>query len=446
MTAAGFWPMLADSTTKIWWRDHLQWDAVWHLSIALDGYGLNPKTYAFPPGFGWLLRLVTDAEIQFRTLWSGQSLLELSRDPNFDPREIALRLAAAINLMAFYSGNTLATRLISERFQIHPSRVLAACLANPFAYFAMTAYADPLYHLLFWLSLTLWLLRSPRAEQWGFRPWVSYSARAQWLSRWGLSLILFVAPWVRLNAYALLGLAAGSQLRTRWMGRFSTRSSETTQGDGPAPNHAQPKAQVKDQAKSGLNSDLSSDLNFEPNSEPSYSPLPVELTALFISAVGFILFNWIKTDRPFFFLLAQRVYGMPEGNFFDGFARAVGMFYEGLSGDAWISTEIFLHWFSFGVLPLVFLLALLALAIQLYRHRELGLAAVVLLHVLITHNQAIWRSTPRYAFPLVAMALLLLIMTQSSPWRRVVFALGLGLGWVMQVSYYATFRVGGWGF
>ncbi len=426
--------MLADSTSKIWWQDHLQWDAVWHLSIALDGYGLNPKTYAFPPGFGWLLRVVTDAEIQLRTIWSGQSLLELSRDPKFDPREIALRLAAAINLIAFYAGNTLATRLITGRFQIHPSRVLAACLANPFAYFAMTAYSDPLYHLLFWLSLTIWFLRSPRGELWGFHPWTSYSSRVRWLTRSGLSLTFFVAPWVRLNAYALLGLAAG----TSWLTRRSERLAE----------QFAVRSQNQDQAKDTGKIEDKTHSKFEtaPTAVNSSMPLPVELTALFVSAVGFLLFNWIKTDRPFFFLLAQRVYGMPEGNFFDGFARAIGMFYEGLSGDAWISTEIFLHWFSFGVLPLVFLLALLALALQLYRHRELGLATVVLLHVFITHNQAIWRSTPRYAFPLVALALSILLMTQSSTWRRVVFALGLGLGWVMQVSYYATFRVGGWGF
>jgi|GEM_PF-6105464 len=430
MTAAGYWSMLADSTSQIWWRDHLQWDAVWHLSIALDGYGLNPKTYAFPPGFGWLLRIVTDVEIQLRTLWSGQSLLELSRDPNFDPREIALRLAATINLIAFYAGNTLATRLIAERFQLHPSRVLAACLANPFAYFAMTAYSDPLYHLLFWLSLTLWFLRSPRGELWGFRPWASSSSRVRWLTRFGLSLSLFLAPWVRLNAYALLGLAAGTSLLTRHRPRLaeqlSTRSSPQADTESTS--------RTKNEAEAA------------PTEVSSATPLPLELTALIVSAVAFLLFNWIKTDRPFFFLLAQRVYGMPEGNFFDGFTRAMGMFYEGLSGDAWISTEIFLHWFSFGVLPLVFLLALLALALQLYRHREWGLAAVVLLHVLITHNQAIWRSTPRYAFPLVALALSILLITQSNTWRRVVFALGLGLGWAMQVSYYATFRVGGWGF
>jgi hypothetical protein len=71
---------------------------------------------------------------------------------------------------------------------------------------------------------------------------------------------------------------------------------------------------------------------------------------------------------------------------------------------------------------------------------------VVALHVLITHNQAIWRSTPRYAFPLIALALVLLILPPKSRGRRMLFALGLGLGWAMQVGYYATFRVGGWGF
>ena len=384
----------------------MQWDAVWHLSIALDGYGLNPKTFAFPPGFGWLLRAVTDVELQVRMLINGQTYQELLRSGEVDLRILSLRWAAILNTTFFFVGNTLGTRLISARFSLSLGRVLAAFLANPFAYFTMLAYADPLYHMLFWMILTLWCATSERAESWGFRPVEKLRRWPKALMRSTLALSLFMLPWVRLNAYALVGIAIGAK---------------------------------------NLNRSAS-----EPSDSTSWAKFRFgirwEAFALVASALCFLAYNWWKTDRPFFFLFAQRVYGMPEGNFLNGLGRATSIFVEGLSGDAWIGTELLLHWFSFGVLPLLFLVGLLILSLQLWRHREFALSAIVVFHILITHNQAIWRSTPRYALPLVALALLLPLLPIQSVGRRTLFALGLGLGWAMQVSYYATLRAGGWGF
>lgn len=43
-----------------WLAQFNRWDARWYFTIAFDGHGFLPQTYAFPPLYDWILSRLTD--------------------------------------------------------------------------------------------------------------------------------------------------------------------------------------------------------------------------------------------------------------------------------------------------------------------------------------------------------------------------------------------------
>ena len=296
-------------------------------------------------------------------------------------------VAATIGLASFATGNILFVRLFTARFKIAPSRLWLATLANPVAYFALSGYSDATFYALTVVTVGLALQSSERRDLW----------RLPQPSRWTrplLALALFTAPWFRLTGFSFASLAL---LKRR------------------------------------------------------------EALATLASLAAFLLYYDFQTDRPLFFLSAQSVFGMPEGGFTHGALYSLRIFFDGLQKWPEVSTvgasgplmgEFFLHWFNFGLLPLLAIAISIASIIWLIKRREFLFALVLGSILIISHNQAFWRSTVRYmmlAYP-VAQAAWMASDWGSSRAGRAASALIAASLLAMQVLYARIFLSGGWAF
>lgn len=343
------------SVSPIDWLHSLhQWDALWYASIAHDGHGFLPHSYAFSPGFGWLLRGLTEALAWLTPLsWAHRFYIA----------------GFVVSLASYAIANTVIVNLGERRFALKRPRLWLGAIANPAGYFALTAYSDAFFFLL--LSLALWLaLEQARSRR----------------ARLALTALLLIMPWFRLTGLALLS----------WI---TVRRKEAL--------------------------------------------------AVLASFLGFMLYYWLRTDRPLFFLVPQVIFGMPEGNGLQGLQHAVSVFAEGLS--ALLGFEIFLQWLVYGLVPVVVLTLSLLLAGWFASRREWLFAVTVLSITLMSHNQALWRSTLRYALPFFPMLPWMLLAGRRLPaenklWRRVLYAAWVGLALTFQVIFARVFQAGEWAF
>lgn len=300
-------------------------------------------------------------------------------------------VAATIGLASLVTGNILFVCLFAARFKIAPSRLWLATLANPVAYFALSGYSDATFYALTLVTIGLALQSSDRRDLWRLPP----------PNRWTrplLALSLFATPWFRLTGFSFASLAL---LKRR------------------------------------------------------------EALATAVSLAAFLLYYDIQTDRPLFFLSMQSLFGMPEGGFAHGALHSVRVFFDGLQKWPEVSAivtsgktsgpligEFFLHWFNFGLLPLLSIATSLASIVWLIKRREFLFALIIGSILIISHNQAFWRSTVRYmmlAYPVAQVAWM------ASSWgsRRVgraVSALIAAILLAMQVLYARIFLSGGWAF
>ncbi|CAN5717208.1 hypothetical protein BH10BDE1_BH10BDE1_03870 [soil metagenome] len=176
-----------------------------------------------------------------------------------------------------------------------------------------------------------------------------------------------------------------------------------------------------------------------------------EVFATFFSLAVFLLYYWIRTDNPFFFLLAQQAFMMPAGGFFTGLVMALRVLGSLFDGTAYMGGEFLLYSFNFGVLPILALLLSLALVVWFARRREFEWALIVLAVVAISHNQAFWRSTVRYTLPFYPLFFWMLWEKPATSNRRRIarkIATGIlvGIGLTLQVFYARLFHVGAWAF
>ena len=159
-------------------------------------------------------------------------------------------------------------------------------------------------------------------------------------------------------------------------------------------------------------------------------------------------FNQWIAGSPFYFLHAQKLFLMPKGNFFQGlsysFKQLIGYdFHAGNIED----------WLQFCSLPMFYLVALTATAIWLLRKREGLLAITVLSVLLISHNQAFWRSAVRYDLPLMPMLCLPFLVASGSRSQPIsylsktaVFLVLLAGQFALQFYFARIFHSGGWAF
>lgn len=176
-----------------------------------------------------------------------------------------------------------------------------------------------------------------------------------------------------------------------------------------------------------------------------------EVLACVLGLISFLAYYWVRTGDPFFFLMAQSVFQMPEGNLLDGLWYALKVFAQGLDGLAVRGYDYFIYWFDFGFLPLAVFFTSIGFSVWSWRKGERELSLLIAGITLISHNQAFWRSTVRYAFPVYPMLSWIWLSHQSTTLSRfkakeILTSLAVGIGFYLQIFYCRIFQSGGWAF
>ena len=172
----------------------------------------------------------------------------------------------------------------------------------------------------------------------------------------------------------------------------------------------------------------------------------VAALAVLVSLALWLGFNHVIAGNAFYFLRAQELFGMPRGNFFQGFADS--LFHLALN-RSWGHPMI---WLEFGFLPLFYLAALIAAGVWLAKRREGLLALTVLSILLLSYNQGFWRSVVRYDLPLTPVFCLPLLANAASRHRIVSYLCGAAFyaltiaQFSLQIYFARLFHSGAWAF
>lgn len=304
--------------------------------------------------------------------------------------------ALLIGVSSFALGNYILVELAHQRFGISQNRAWFGALANPVGYFALTSYSDAFFFFISTLVLRLALKTSDRKDLWKLDKKITRHLQ----DRLALASLIFIAPWIRLTGFAF-GV---------WV--FLKRR--------------------------------------------------VSLS-LVVSGALFLFYYWLKTDRPFYFLMAQEAFGMPEGYFLTGLTTCLKKVLDGFvrlpeiaaEPSELLRGEFYLRFLSYGLLPLLVFASSAAVAIQWARHREFLISSFLVATILITHNQGLWRSTPRYMFIVYPMIHILILASESAASRalprgtsrlRLTSMILACLMFCAQVLYARQFQSGGWAF
>ncbi len=152
-----------------------------------------------------------------------------------------------------------------------------------------------------------------------------------------------------------------------------------------------------------------------------------------------LLANQIVGGSPFYFQEVQKIFGMPEGHFGNGLRQALSSLNQ---------THDLNYWISFSVLPLLLLLLLFISGIWFWVKRERLLALTIFSILLMSHNQAFWRSVVRYdlvLYPFLGGMILNLAIRYRKAGYPVFLAFVVA-GFYLQVSYSNLFHRGQWAF
>lgn len=159
------WYVRFDGSTMPFVEGWNRWDADWYWQIWHDGYGFDPHTLVFMPGFPWLAGIIS--VLTFTSFGLASMFL---------------------NLAAFLIGAVIASEFVKRRFAVSARLTFLAQLSAPAAFYAFMPYSDSLFYLLFWIAITLFV-RDPRE--------LSRSER-----RWSWLLMLLL-PMVRTTGFSL---------------------------------------------------------------------------------------------------------------------------------------------------------------------------------------------------------------------------------------------------
>lgn len=155
-----------------WLQGWARWDAHFYLRIWTEGYGSDPVSLAFPPGYPWLV-----GSLSWITGW-----------PFFT-------VGSLVSLLSLLTSGMLLARLAERDFGVSGTLAYSFWLCAPALYFALSPYSDLLFCAL--LLATLYGLTAPR---------LSRSEQA------ALLLVIALLPLVRITAFALFILL----LLRRW--------------------------------------------------------------------------------------------------------------------------------------------------------------------------------------------------------------------------------------
>ena len=168
-----------------WLNGFHRWDAELYFRIWNFGYGEDPRTLVFPPGYSWLTGLVSSvAHIPF---------------------DLA---AMVVNIPSFFAAGVLAAEFMHRKFRVSWLAVFVLHLSFPVALYVFVPYSDCLFDLFFWGALTLadrdpkTLTRDERVVAWAllfFAPFVR-------LTGFALAIWIFFRRWFALAVFPTLGL------------------------------------------------------------------------------------------------------------------------------------------------------------------------------------------------------------------------------------------------
>jgi hypothetical protein len=168
-----------------------------------------------------------------------------------------------------------------------------------------------------------------------------------------------------------------------------------------------------------------------------------------VALAGWLIFNYLVAGDPVQFLRAQREFLMPEGFLLDGMSRAAAR----LIPRSWpMEAENQIRWLQFNLLPLLYFAALLAAAAWYATRAEYLLAVTIVSMLLLSHNQAFWRSAVRYDLPLIPFLCVPILSgahTVSAACRYTkyaVYTVVVVLQFSLQLVFARQFHRGGWGF
>jgi len=176
-----------------------------------------------------------------------------------------------------------------------------------------------------------------------------------------------------------------------------------------------------------------------------------EVLASFLGLISFLTYYKIRTDDPLFFLMAQSVFQMPEGHLIDGLWYAMKVFAQGMDGLAFRGYDYLIYWVDFGLLPLLVFFLSLGFSIWSWKKGERELSLLMIGITLISHNQAFWRSTVRYALPVYPMLAWMWLSYRAHLFERlkgreILTGFAVGTGFFLQIFYCRIFQSGGWAF
>lgn len=170
---------------------------------------------------------------------------------------------------------------------------------------------------------------------------------------------------------------------------------------------------------------------------------------------AFSVFLWLTlntfiTADPFYFIKAQQLFGMPNGNFIDGLQLSLSGF---LNPPRSLNSENLNSYLQLNFLPIIYLFGAILTGIWLFLRREYLFSISILTILFVSHNQAFWRSAVRYDLPLLPFLFVAIMYVISNylfknfPKLKAIFILCfLIINFIMQIHLAKLFHNGSWGF
>ena len=171
--------------------------------------------------------------------------------------------------------------------------------------------------------------------------------------------------------------------------------------------------------------------------------------ALLLSLVGWLGFNWFLAGDPLYFLKAQQLFAMPQGNIIDGFLYS----FAALTTIPQAKAEAWTNYLQFHVLPALYFVGLATAGIWLCVRKQWMLGLALLAVLVMSHNQSFWRSAVRYDLPLIPLLLVpaTTLFKKNASRERVIagamiFGVVIALQFALQIYFANLFKSGLWGF
>jgi hypothetical protein len=148
-----------------WIEQWGRWDAEWYSRIFRNGYGDDPRSLVFMPGFSFATAAVGSV---FGLSFEGA--------------------AFALNVISYFVTSVIVSEFLAKRFKVPWWSILLVQLSNPVAFYALVPYSDALFSLFFWCAICF-AVREPQTLSKNEK--LSFAA------------LLLLAPLIRITGFTL---------------------------------------------------------------------------------------------------------------------------------------------------------------------------------------------------------------------------------------------------